>query len=29
MHINLEHAQKAIEAARKKAVSLKTQKCIA
>ena len=29
MHINLEHAQKAIEAARKKAVSLKTQECIA
>ena len=29
MHINLEHALKAIEAARKKAVSLKTQECIA
>jgi uncharacterized protein GlcG (DUF336 family) len=29
MHINLEHAQKAIEAARKKAVSLKTRECIA
>ena len=29
MHINLEHAQKAIETARKKAVSLKTQECIA
>ena len=29
MHINLEHAQKVIEAARKKAVSLKTQECIA
>ena len=29
MHINLEHAQKAIEAARNKAVSLKTQECIA
>jgi len=29
MHINLEHAEKAIEAARKKAISLKTQMCIA
>jgi uncharacterized protein GlcG (DUF336 family) len=29
MHINLEHAEKAIEAARKKAIGLKTQMCIA
>jgi uncharacterized protein GlcG (DUF336 family) len=29
MHINLEHAEEAIEAARKKAISLKTQMCIA
>jgi uncharacterized protein GlcG (DUF336 family) len=29
MHINLEHAERAIEAARKKAISLKTQMCIA
>jgi uncharacterized protein GlcG (DUF336 family) len=29
MHINLEHAEEAIDAARKKAISLKTQMCIA
>ena len=29
MHVNLEHAEKAIEAARKKAMALKTQMCIA
>jgi uncharacterized protein GlcG (DUF336 family) len=29
MHVNLEHAEKAIAAARKKAVELKTQMCIA
>ena len=29
MHVNLEHAEKAIEAARKKAIALKTQMCIA
>jgi uncharacterized protein GlcG (DUF336 family) len=29
MHINLEDAEKAIAAARKKAISLKTQMCIA
>ncbi len=29
MHVNLENAEKAIEAARKKALSLKTQMCIA
>ena len=29
MHINLEHAEEAIYAARKKALSLKTQMCIA
>jgi uncharacterized protein GlcG (DUF336 family) len=29
MHIDLKHAEKAIEAARKKAVGLKTQMCIA
>jgi uncharacterized protein GlcG (DUF336 family) len=29
MHIDLEHAEKAIEASRKKAVGLKTQMCIA
>lgn len=29
MHINLEHAEEAIYAARKKAISLKTQMCIA
>ena len=29
MHVNLEHAEKAIEAARKKAIELKTQMCIA
>jgi len=29
MHINLEHAEETIEAARKKAISLKTQMCIA
>jgi uncharacterized protein GlcG (DUF336 family) len=29
MHINLEHAERAIEAARKKAIELKTQMCIA
>jgi uncharacterized protein GlcG (DUF336 family) len=29
MHINLEHAEEAIEAARKKAISLKTRMCIA
>lgn len=29
MHINLEHAEKAIEAAREKAIGLKTQMCIA
>ena len=29
MHINLEHAEKAIDAAREKAISLKTQMCIA
>src|SRR6476660_242379 len=29
MHVNLEHAEKAIEAARKKAIELETQMCIA
>jgi uncharacterized protein GlcG (DUF336 family) len=29
MHINLQHAEQAIEAARKKAIALKTQMCIA
>jgi uncharacterized protein GlcG (DUF336 family) len=29
MHVNLENAEKAIEAARKKAIALKTQMCIA
>ena len=29
MHVNLDHAEKAIEAARKKAIALKTQMCIA
>jgi uncharacterized protein GlcG (DUF336 family) len=29
MHINLEHAEEAIDAARQKAISLKTQMCIA
>lgn len=29
MHVNLENAEKAIEAARKKAIELKTQMCIA
>ena len=29
MHVTIEHAQKAIEAARKKAVKLETQMCIA
>src|SRR4030065_2931539 len=29
MHANLEHAEKAIEAARKKAIALNTQMCIA
>ena len=29
MHVNLEHAEKAIQAARKKAVELNTQMCIA
>ena len=28
MHVNLENAEKAIEAARKKAIALKTQTCI-
>lgn len=29
MHVTIDHAQKAIEAARKKAIKLKTQMCIA
>ena len=29
MHINLQHAEQAIEAAREKAIALKTQMCIA